>query len=204
MVRWSHAKRKLQGTGGASLLFAMLLLLLASIVACVILNAATTSLKTVDNDYETTQAQLTVDSTARLVKQQMSGFGVMVSGSGDSATFSLYPDGARGEGLTSLALDSFKQAYLNTGGYSATRPYQSNTFTLTASDSRFAAVTGVMSVYPAISEEAESEGCKSYDIRIKLTLQGADHAYSKVVALSQSVTSTAEGTLYQWSEPTVE
>lgn len=199
MTAFDRAQRKLRSTDGVSLLYALMLFLVAAVVSGVILSAALTSVKVVHSDAAHTQAQLSLDSAARLVADQLEDFSVSVTGSAENPQFSLKGAGTA-KGMVRLALDSFQEAYVNQAGlYSATNPVASRTVTLTASDSRIAPVTAVLYAYPAIANGIGDVQAKSYDIRIDLTLQDKARSYSESVVLTQSTISEAGGIVFAWT-----
>ncbi|MDO4502433.1 MAG: hypothetical protein Q4D06_04540 [Coriobacteriia bacterium] len=182
------------------MIFALILLLVAAIVSAVMLNASVTSLKVVSSDRAYTQEQLSLDSCARLVSQELDGFSVRVSGPADAPRFALHGTDKQSVGLVKLALDSFAEAYRNpVGAYTSSNPYVSKPMTFAPGNDQLHQVRAVMSVCPQLDTDFDRSGSKSFDIAVVLTLQGESRAYSESVLLSQSVTSTADGTVYTWT-----
>ena len=64
-------KKKLHSQSGASFLFALLAFLVAAVVSVTIISAAVTTVRRVNSDREAQQAQLTLDSAAQLVRDEM-------------------------------------------------------------------------------------------------------------------------------------
>lgn len=64
-------KKKIQSQSGASFLFALLAFLVAAMVSVTIVSAAVTTVKRVNSDRDAQQAQLTLISAARLVRDEM-------------------------------------------------------------------------------------------------------------------------------------
>lgn len=64
-------KKKICDTNGATMIMAMMLILVATMVSCVVLTAASTSAKHLQNDRLNQQAYLTVSSAAQLVREEL-------------------------------------------------------------------------------------------------------------------------------------
>ena len=160
---------KLASSRGASMLFALLLLLIAAIVSCVMLSAAVTSLK------------------------------VRVTGSQDDSAFRLLgeeePAGLRK--LVFDAFRQVYQN--PAGAYTADRPYVSKEFSFAASDDRLQVVAGVLRVYPAAEGDLASAGRAAFSMELTLTLQQEQGAYSETLLVSPSSVSKGSGTTYAWA-----
>lgn len=190
---------KLADASGASMLFALLLLLVAVIVSCVMLSASVTSLKVVSTDRDHIQAQLALDSTARLAMEQLDGLQVRVAGDSDAPTFQLVGD-SNPAGLRKLALDAFQLVYANQGAaYAADRPYVSQELSFAPADERLQKVTGVLRAYPKMESNLDAVDRSSYDMELDLTLTGQKGSYSETVLVSRTSASTGNGTTYQWT-----
>ena len=190
---------KLASSRGASMLFALLLLLIAAIVSCVMLSAAVTSLKVVNNDRAHTQAQLSLDSAARLATEQLDGLEVRVTGSQDDPAFRLL-GGEEPAGLRKLVFDAFQQVYQNpAGAYTVDRPYVSKELSFAPSDDRLQMATGVLRVYPAAEGDLGSAGRAAFSMELTLTLQQEQGAYSETLLVSPSSVSKGSGTTYAWA-----
>ena len=190
---------KLASSRGASLLFALLLLLIAAIVSCVMLSAAATSLKVVNNDRAHTQARLSLDSAARLAAEQLDDLEVRVTGSQDDPGFQLLGE-EEPVGLRKLVFDAFQQVYQNpAGAYTVDRPYVSKELSFAPSDDRLQMVTGVLRVYPAAEGDLGSAGRAAFSMELTLTLQQEQGAYSETLLVSPSSVSKGSGTTYAWA-----
>ena len=190
---------KLASSRGASLLFALLLLLIAAIVSCVMLSAAATSLKVVNNDRTHTQARLSLDSAARLAAEQLDDLEVRVTGSQDDPGFQLLGE-EEPVGLRKLAFDAFQQAYQSPEGvYAAAQPYVSKQLSFVPSDDRLHVATGVLRVYPAREGDLGSAGRTAFAMELTLTLQCDQGAYSETLSASPSSVSKGSGITYAWA-----
>ena len=71
MIKLKDIRKKLHNRSGASLSYALLFLLVATMVSMVIINASVTSAKSVQNEKEVRQAQLTLNSAAKLIREEL-------------------------------------------------------------------------------------------------------------------------------------
>lgn len=173
-------KNKLIEQSGVSLSFALIFFIVATMVSLTIISAATTAVARVQDDKAQQQAQLTLDSAAKLLREGMKNTSCQVKEeitynedkTIQSKTVSVV------EGSTNGALkDLVSDAMLNVVTYGAV----DNTigeFTITLSDDNVAAamqldgnpvkVTYKM-IPPSIADDAE-EVSKRYDMYMTLTL----------------------------------
>ncbi|MBO6214781.1 MAG: hypothetical protein J6N76_04505, partial [Lachnospiraceae bacterium] len=73
MIKLKDIRKKLHNRSGASLSYALLFLLVATMVSMVIINASVTSAKSVQNERDSRQAQLTLNSAAKLIREELYG-----------------------------------------------------------------------------------------------------------------------------------
>lgn len=66
-------KNKLNNNDGVSILFALLMFLVAVVVAAIIISASLTAFKSVRNDFDEEQAYLTVESAEKLIESDIDG-----------------------------------------------------------------------------------------------------------------------------------
>lgn len=115
-------KQKLTDKQGVSFLFAMVAFLVASMVAATIIAAAMTGVKSVKDDKETTQVQLTLTSAAELVRDSV-GKTTVVRTTNPDGTFSYSTLAGSPEALQNELIEAVKVVETNTTFKSSEKGY---------------------------------------------------------------------------------
>lgn len=181
------AKQKLKNRTGASIMFALLFLLVATMVSVVILDASVTTAKRLFDDTQWQQDNLTLTSAGKLLQSALKNTTCAVQTVVD-------PDGVQPE-THSVIADECHGPLAEALAYEINRlcqdplPSVSGRFTLTVDGSVHTAVTVdyvMLAKQPEPTSEEEDHRKDSYRIIALLTLEGSDQklyldAYRSVI-----------------------
>ena len=183
-------KAKLNNQKGITILFALLGFMVAAVISAVIITAALSAARRVENDRQITQNQLTLESAAQLIRDQMTGNGteskkttVSKTGSGGSTVYA-------SSGVFASEMQTAVE-YVDASG----RNYESGESALTVSCN---ALDTVEVSYVMQSAEA-SYSIGDYYLIFTFTLEdSSDELYLTMIGSEKVDSSNPDRTIISW------